>query len=155
MIRVALAAAALALLLVAGCGGGSDEAATTTAEAAPAPTPAGAPQSPIERRLSDADYHVVRNPAPKGQLSLTTGAKQMIVYIVRFRTAREAATQAREVAATARRNPRQVVARRVGRTVYSAVAAESPEATADPAPLAELIETAEGRRAKAVRISPR
>jgi hypothetical protein len=152
---VALAGAGLALVLAAGCGGGSDEAVTTTAAAAPAPAQGGAPQSGIERRLSDADYHVVRNAAPRGQLSLTTGAKQMIVYIVRFRTAREAAVQARGVAATARKNPRQVVARRVGRTVYSAVAAESPEATADPAPLAELIKTAEGRRAKAIRISPR
>jgi hypothetical protein len=150
---VILAASAL-LAAAAGCGGGDEEAATTVL--APAPTTAsGEPASRIERRLSRAGYHVVANPTSDAELSLTTGVKHMIVYIAGFGSASAAADYARVVAATARKTPKQVIARRVGKNVYSAVAAESPTAIAAPGPLSELIAAAEGKRSRVIRVSPR
>jgi hypothetical protein len=146
----------MVLALAAGCGGG-DEEAVVTLTAAPTPTPTQpSPADPLERRLTRAGYHVVRNPdLARARVSLTTGVRDMIVYIVDFETSRAAAAYAKEVAKTARRTPKQVVARRAGNTVYSAVAAESPTATATPGPLLELIRDAEGRRARPVRLGPR
>ena len=150
---VLLAASAL-LATFAGCGGDDEEAATTVL--APAPTTqSGEPASRIERRLARAGYHVVANQTSDAELSLTTGVQHMIIYIVGFDSASAAADYARAVAATARRTPKQVVARRVGKNVYSAVAAESPTATAAPGPLTELIRAAEGKRSRVIRVSPR
>lgn len=79
----------------------------------------------------------------------------MIVYIVGFRSVKDAAAYAQQVAETARGSPKHVVARRVGARVYSAVAAESPDATAAPAQVLELIRAAEGAKARPIRLSPR
>jgi len=79
----------------------------------------------------------------------------MIVYIVGFRTERGAAAYAQTVSATAAKAPEQVIARRVGKRVYTAVAAEGPSANATPQPLVELIEAAEGAKVKPVPLSPR
>ena len=154
MRRAALLAGAVALAGAAGCSGDSEEAVTTVV-ATPSAAQSGPRTGPIQRRLTRDGYHVIANPVPDGRLSLTTGIRQMIVYIEGFRNGAGAAAYARTVSATARDAPGQVVARRVGRRVYTAVAAEAPGARASPDPLLELIRTAEGRRAKPVRLSPR
>jgi hypothetical protein len=151
--RAMIVGLALVIAAAAGCGGRSDEEAVATVTAPPVTTQT--PADPLERRLTRAGYHVVRNPTLAGaRVSLTTGVKDMIVYIVDFESARAAATYAAQVARTARKAPKHVVARRAGNTVYSAVAAESPTATAVPGPVLELIRDAEGRRARPVRLSP-
>jgi hypothetical protein len=153
-VKVGVLLAASALLLAAvGCGGGDEEAATTAST--PPTTQSGAPASRIERRLSRAGYHVVANRAAEGDLSLTTGVKRMIVFIVGFPTLKEADGYARRTTAIASRTPGQVVARRVGARIYTAVAAEEPTARAEPGPLLELITAVEGAKAKPVRLSPR
>jgi hypothetical protein len=152
----ALVAATALLALVAGCGGSDEEVTTLPTAPPPATAQATSNVDPLERRLTRAGYYVVRNPdSTRRRLSLTTGVGRMIVYIVGFRREGDVASYARSVAETARATPRQVVARRVRKHVYSAVAAEGPDAQATPGPLLELIRDAEGLRARPVRLSPR
>jgi hypothetical protein len=156
MIRAAIIGVVVLIAVLSACGGSDDEVTTLTAAPPPATTQATSRVEPLERRLTRAGYYVVQNPdSTRQRLSLTTGVGRMIVYIVGFRRSSDAAAYARSVAETARKAPRHVVARRVRTNVYSAVAAEGPDAEATPGPLLELIRDAEGRRARPVRLGPR
>jgi hypothetical protein len=159
-VRGVVVLASIGLLIggLAACGGGSDESAVI--ESLPVqPGPAPAAPGSIERRLSRAGYHVERGSVPPdlagGRVFLTTGVGPMIVYIVGFRTAPQATAYGQAVTQTARAAPKQVVARRVGKNVYSGVVAERPDAVAPVAPLLEAVRAAEGKKARLIRLSPR